>query len=206
MPTLSVLLPVHNAEDRLESQVAAALDVLPELTCDFELLIIDDGSTDDTTDLARSLATCYPQVNVVRHPLRLGLAEAIQTGLDHSHGEVVIVGDEDVGIDTDDLRELWSLRQRSRGTAAARHSQAAWIEQLLTWNAHRDTAGARHRPGLRIMRRPAGQRQLQPLVRPALSGPRRLDRGRTSTARSPQQSQGLRPNYLEKLKRFALGE
>ena len=94
-----MLLPVHNAEDRLAIGVARLLDVLPDLTGRFDLLIIDDGSTDDTPEVAHDLARRFPQVGVVRHPVRLGLGEAIQTGLDHTAGEVVLVGDEHRGIE-----------------------------------------------------------------------------------------------------------
>ena len=55
-PSVTVLLPIHNAQHRLERQVAEILDVLPELTSRFELLIIDDGSTDDSFEVARHLS------------------------------------------------------------------------------------------------------------------------------------------------------
>ena len=61
-PSVTVLLPVYNAQHRLERQVAEILDVLPELTSRFELMIIDDGSTDDSFEVARHLALKYPQV------------------------------------------------------------------------------------------------------------------------------------------------
>ena len=106
-PSVSVLLPVYNRQHRLETEVARILDVLAEVTNRFDLVIIDDGSTDDTTDVAQHLAVRYPQVSVVRHAFRLGLAEALQTGLDNSGGDIVLVGDENYGIDPADLRQLW---------------------------------------------------------------------------------------------------
>src|SRR5262245_19158235 len=95
LKTLCVLLPVYNGHHSLESTVAELLEWLPELTDHFELCILDDGSTDDTADVARELAARYPQIKLVRHPVRLGLAETIQTALDNTRGEVVLVGDED---------------------------------------------------------------------------------------------------------------
>lgn len=52
--TLSVLLPVHNAQATLEADIGQMLDVLPELTHDFHLMILDDGSTDATCEVARA--------------------------------------------------------------------------------------------------------------------------------------------------------
>jgi glycosyltransferase involved in cell wall biosynthesis len=111
---LSVLLPVFNAQQSLETGVTEILELLPELSPRFELCILDDGSTDDTAEFARDLAARYPQIVVIRHPVRLGLAEAIQTGLDHTQGEVVLIGNEDYQLEPDDLRTLWQLRDTQR--------------------------------------------------------------------------------------------
>ena len=101
------------------------------------MTILDDGSTDDTAEVAHSLSTRYPQVRVLRHPLRLGLGEAIQTGLDHTHGEVILVGDEDYCLDPDDLRTLWQLRdmqwQLSRQESLP--SDQPWMKKLLSWRS-----------------------------------------------------------------------
>ena len=107
-----MLLPVYNAHQSLEASVGDILEVLPELTDRFELCILDDGSTDDTAETARELAARYPQIKLIRHPVRLGLAETIQTALDHTEGEIVLVGDDDYRLDPDDLLTLWRLREK----------------------------------------------------------------------------------------------
>ena len=56
MNVLSVLLPVYNAQGKLEADVTEILEVLSEAARRFELCILDDGSTDDTADVARLLA------------------------------------------------------------------------------------------------------------------------------------------------------
>ena len=60
--SLSLILPVHNAELTLERDVFLLVEFLPELTPAFEILIIDDGSVDDTIILACDLATRFPQI------------------------------------------------------------------------------------------------------------------------------------------------
>ena len=126
MKTLCVLLPVYNAHHSLESSVSELLEVLPELTESFELCILDDGSTDDTAEVARELAARYPQITLVRHPVRLGLAETIQTALDNTRGEIVLVGDEDYCLDPDDLRTLWQLRDSQRRLGRRHHDHRGW--------------------------------------------------------------------------------
>ena len=155
-----MLLPVYNAHHSLEASVGDILEVLPELTDRFELCILDDGSTDDTAETARELAARYPQIKLIRHPVRLGLGETIQTALDHTEGEIVLVGDDDYRLDPDDLRALWQLRETERQLA----EYADWLcdryqqelEKLLAWRPSR--AGASKRRGFQIIRRATVER------------------------------------------------
>ena len=158
-PSVTILLPIHNAQHRLERQVAEILDVLPELTSRFELMIIDDGSTDDSFDVARHLSLKYPQVSALRHPSRLGLAQAVQSGLEQTDGDLVLVGDEQHGVRADDLRRLWhSYSQQAAGQQpkpdanlepAVSTGQARWFEKMLGWKPGRKpTAEPQSVPGI----------------------------------------------------------
>lgn len=89
--SLTVLLPVQDAQSTLADTVAEVLEVASDLTDRFELLIIDDGSTDATSEVAEELTRYYPQVRAVRHNRPLGRDAALRTGLAQSHGEVVFV-------------------------------------------------------------------------------------------------------------------
>ena len=89
--TLSVLLPVKDAQATLTTLVHDYLDLATDLGGQFELLIIDDGSTDATSEMAHELTHDYPQIRVVRHGMSLGREAAIRTGLEWSRGEKVVV-------------------------------------------------------------------------------------------------------------------
>src|SRR5436190_1993479 len=86
------------------------LEVLPELTSRFDLLIIDDGSTDATFEVAHELTLRYPQVGLMRHARRQGLAEVIRNGLNRTSGDMILVRDTDGGLDLHELPRLWRLR------------------------------------------------------------------------------------------------
>ncbi len=111
--SLSLLLPVCNAQRGLESQVERVLDVLPEISDRFDVVIIDDGSTDETHEVARNLARRYPQVEVVRHSAPRGVEQAIATGRQRSSGDVVLVHASDAPLDAATLASLWSTTSGS---------------------------------------------------------------------------------------------
>jgi dolichol-phosphate mannosyltransferase len=89
--SLTVLLPVHDAQSTLADTVAEVLEVASDWTQRIELLIIDDGSTDATSEVAHELVRHYPQVRAIRHNRRLGREAAVETGLAQSRGDVVVV-------------------------------------------------------------------------------------------------------------------
>jgi len=203
-PSVTVLLPIHNAQHRLEDQVAEILDVLPELTNRFELLIIDDGSTDDSFDVARHLSLKYPQVSALRHSLRLGLSHAVRSGLDQTEGDLVLVGDEQHGVRADDLRRLWhsyseqpaaeeQTPDESSGSRVAA-GRARWFEKMLAWKPHRRQTGT----GTQVLDR-AQWSKAEPAMQIARGIKRRLDdRENVATRRAV-----VHPLYLEQRRSLA---
>jgi glycosyltransferase involved in cell wall biosynthesis len=91
--TLSVVLPVHNVEATLARQVRDLLELLDDWNSRFEIVVIDDGSTDRTPECAADLAREYPQLRWVRSGRRQGKYSAIRRGLGLSTGQVVVVHD-----------------------------------------------------------------------------------------------------------------
>lgn len=105
--SLTVLLPVCNVESTLAASVREVLEVVSELTGRFELVIVDDGSEDSTSEVAQELIQHYPQVHTVRHGRQLGRNAAIRTGLEQSSGEIVFLHDDEQGSAVDGLGKLW---------------------------------------------------------------------------------------------------
>lgn len=110
--SLTVLLPVHNAQSTLAATVQEILEVVSELTERFELMIVDDGSADATSEVADELTRYYPQVHAVRHGERLGREAAVRAGLRHSSGEIIFVRDETCGPAIDAIPKLWRVAEQ----------------------------------------------------------------------------------------------
>lgn len=91
---LSIVVPVldeANVVDELIARVATALEGI-----EWELVVVDDGSTDQTADRVRAAAARDPRVHMVRLSRRFGHQAALTAGLDHASGDVVVTMDGDL--------------------------------------------------------------------------------------------------------------
>jgi glycosyltransferase involved in cell wall biosynthesis len=104
---LSVLMPVQNVQDTLTTTVHEILEVISECTRDFELLIIDNGSTDATSEVAMELTRVYPQINVVCNGRAQGRESLFHQGLLLSRGETVLIQEEEGGIPLEEIARTW---------------------------------------------------------------------------------------------------
>jgi len=110
-PYLSVLIPAYNEEATLGHVIDAVLKV-PE---DLEIILIDDGSQDDTWGVMQSRAD-GKRVRAVRHDVNGGKGKAIRTGLTHARGEIVLVQDADLEYSPDDYGALLEPFKTGRAT------------------------------------------------------------------------------------------
>jgi glycosyltransferase involved in cell wall biosynthesis len=105
--SLSALVPVRNVQSRLTPMVLEMLEILSELTSPVEVMIIDDGSSDATIEVADELCGRYPQLRAVGHTRPRGRSAAIATGLARSHGETVFIPDEEDRLAVVELAKMW---------------------------------------------------------------------------------------------------
>jgi len=105
--SLTVLLPVEDVQAELAANVGRLLEVLSELTDRLEIIIVDDGSTDATIEVADELASRYPQVRAIRNSASHGRTRAIQRGLYSARGDVILLIDDDCCLPVDEVGLLW---------------------------------------------------------------------------------------------------
>lgn len=80
LPALSYFFPAHNEAANLRGLVEEALETLPTLAETFEIIIVNDGSRDETSAIADELAVAHPEVRAVHHPTNLGYGAALRSG------------------------------------------------------------------------------------------------------------------------------
>lgn len=134
---LIVVLPIHNAAWTLRQEVEELLDQVSEITCDFELLIVDVGSTDDV-EVAGDLARQFPQVRMIRKEPTQSLSGLVAEIRAKTQAEVLVHnGLSEVG----DLDRMWrqafgnrhlpDLAKGPKGMSGNLLAQlAAWGESL----------------------------------------------------------------------------
>ena len=103
---LSIIVPLYNEAENiapLHEKIRAALETLGK---SFEILLVDDGSTDGTADVARSLAASDPQTKLIRLRRNFGQTAAMMAGFYHAEGEILIPMDGDGQNDPVDIQHL----------------------------------------------------------------------------------------------------
>lgn len=107
--SISVFFPVFNDQETIGALTAKALAVLPTLTDDYELLLIDDGSTDASGKVADDLASNQEHVRVIHHPSNQGYGAVLRTGFRYSTKETIFYTDGDGQYDVSELALLVPL-------------------------------------------------------------------------------------------------
>ena len=211
--TLTVLLPVENAQATLARDVRRLLEILPELTDSFEVLIIDDGSTDATIEVADDLSSRFPQIRVMRNSTPRGRTRAIQHGIRKSHGEFLLLIDEDSNLPIDEVGRIWAAAEEHDIVLGRLPSTAAYNASRL-----RRLDGPIHGGYQMLRRRTVGTiwdslgHQLTLRAELARTGGKWFEieigvvhAGACYRGPSPA-GRPNRPNYLQAIRDFALGE
>ncbi len=108
MPGLSVFFPAYNDAGTIASLVITSVKVAATLTDDYEVIVINDGSKDDTARILDELARIYPDhVRVVHHPKNRGYGGALRSGFATASKELVFYTDGDAQYDPTEMTLLW---------------------------------------------------------------------------------------------------
>jgi glycosyltransferase involved in cell wall biosynthesis len=105
-PRLSIVVPVHNEAENLPELHARLTTVLAELGVPYEIIVIDDGSTDGSLQLLREIHAKDAHLKVVNLARNFGHQVAISAGLDFAHGEGVVMMDADLQDPPDMIPEF----------------------------------------------------------------------------------------------------
>jgi dolichol-phosphate mannosyltransferase len=131
-PHLSIVVPVYDERDSIAPLVHEITAALRDITS-FEIVVVDDGSTDGTTEVLRRLKADMPWLRVLRHVANSGQSAAIHTGVKAARGAWIATLDGDGQNDPADLPRL----------IAQRDASAPDVKMLTGWRVHRRDSGSR---------------------------------------------------------------
>lgn len=105
-PDISIVVPLYNEGKNIPPLISALENVLDGLDRLYEIVLVDDGSTDDTLSGAKKAASRNPRVKIVTFKKNFGQTAAMAAGFDHSTGNIIIPMDGDLQNDPRDIPRL----------------------------------------------------------------------------------------------------
>jgi len=104
---LSVFFPAYNDSGTIASLVITAIQSAAKLTPNYEVIVVNDGSSDGTARILVELALIYPQFRIVTHEMNRGYGGALRSGFATASKEVVFYTDGDAQYDPSEMEALW---------------------------------------------------------------------------------------------------
>jgi glycosyltransferase involved in cell wall biosynthesis len=134
LTSITVFFPCYNEQDNLPRTVRTALEVLQKLETDFEIIIVDDGSSDRTGQIADELASTDDRIKVVHHQTNLGYGAALQSGFKTATKQLIFYTDSDGQFDTSEMPTLLPLMERFDVVSCYRlNRQDSLIRRINGW-------------------------------------------------------------------------
>ncbi|MCX5850534.1 MAG: glycosyltransferase family 2 protein [Deltaproteobacteria bacterium] len=139
---VSVVIPVFNEEDNLEPLIDELQQVLDKLGKKYEVIFIDDKSTDDSLEVMKKLRETRPFLRIFPHRLNSGESAGQATGFAHANGEIIITMDADQQNDPADIPFLLdALKENIAAVCGVRRKRMDTIVKRIssrTWNVFRN--------------------------------------------------------------------
>lgn len=107
-PEVSIVIPAYNESERLGGPLNAVLEYISASGANAELIVVDDGSSDDTADVATRVFSATPNVqsSVIRYEKNRGKGFAVKTGLLAANADVALFSDADLSTPIDEMSKL----------------------------------------------------------------------------------------------------
>ena len=118
---LTLVIPAYNEEGGIEQTIKTSQKVFNSMGISYEIIVVDDGSTDTTSEKANTLG-----VHVIRHPENVGYGAAIKTGILNSKFEWVAIVDADGSYPIQEFPKLWNYTPSYDMVVGARKGQHFW--------------------------------------------------------------------------------
>jgi putative flippase GtrA len=132
--SISVVLPAYNEEEIIARTVNLAMEALNAWGMDFEILVVNDGSTDKTGEIVAALVDAHPRVRLITHESNQGYGSSLVSGFAAATKELVFFMDSDGQFDIQDLQEFFPLIDTYDAVIGYRiDRQDSWMRKINAW-------------------------------------------------------------------------
>jgi dolichyl-phosphate beta-glucosyltransferase len=107
-PRYSIVIPAFNERLRIIATLDAVVDCVRRKNWDAEVIVVNDGSSDETADLVRDFARQAPEVHLMENPSNRGKGYSVRNGLLHARGDIVMFTDADLSAPIDEADGLFA--------------------------------------------------------------------------------------------------
>jgi len=135
---ISIVAPVHNEEENLPILISQLVDVLNPLNKSYEMIFVDDASTDRSRSLLKEMVPNYPQIRILGFKKNCGETAAGAAGLKAARGDVVITIDADLQNDPKDIPMMLDyLKEYDLVTGWRQKRDDSWVKRITSKIANR---------------------------------------------------------------------
>ena len=124
-PRLSIVIPAYNESARIEATLERVMSCVQSEGWDAEVLVIDDGSKDDTSTIVERWMDCYPRLHLVKNPGNRGKGYSVRNGLLQAAGDVVMFTDADLSSPMVEATRLMAALEAGADVAIG----SRWLDQ-----------------------------------------------------------------------------
>jgi glycosyltransferase involved in cell wall biosynthesis len=135
--SLSVVLPAHNEEGAIATTVHSIVETLLPWVPDFEVIVVNDGSQDNTRAIVEAIALSDPHVRLITHEANQGYGATLVTGFEAVTKNLAFFTDSDGQFDPRDLAPFFPLIEQYDAVLGYRiNRQDTWLRKLNAWGWH----------------------------------------------------------------------
>ena len=132
--SISVVLPAHNEAENIRTTVENCISYLEQNVSDYEVVVVNDGSSDDTQKIVEELKSTNYKIVLVNHAQNMGYGSALRSGFDKASCEYIFFMDSDGQFDINDLDRLLPLVSAKDVVIGYREDRAdSFIRSLNAW-------------------------------------------------------------------------
>ncbi|MDD5069093.1 MAG: glycosyltransferase family 2 protein [Candidatus Omnitrophica bacterium] len=128
--SISAVIPMYNEESYVADVVYKLKKVLESLTDDFEIIAVDDSSTDNTLNLLQSLSLSEKCIKIVRNPQNLGLGGTLRAGFNRATKDLIFYTDADLPCDLSNLKTALTVAKENDADIVAAYRSNRMVEGL----------------------------------------------------------------------------